>query len=129
MFVIFSCKWDVKCNFLVLFRNILAKQGLCTVNTCQSANISLCLAYMIVAYVLRFHEHDNYYAEISTLLIWYWICYAIHMRFMTCIGSHPDEASVKHMGMVWDLCVALWGNMPEFQDTGNVLLVSGSSQQ
>ncbi|XP_053400747.1 nuclear pore complex protein Nup98-Nup96-like [Mercenaria mercenaria] len=32
------------------------------------------------------------------------------------LGSHPDESSVKHMGMVWDLCVALWGNMPEFKD-------------
>lgn len=32
------------------------------------------------------------------------------------IAGHPDEASIQQMGMVWDLCVALWGNMPEFKD-------------
>ena len=33
-------------------------------------------------------------------------------------AAHPDEACVQQMGMVWDLCVALWGNMPEFKDIG-----------
>ncbi|KAL4230158.1 Nuclear pore complex protein Nup98-Nup96 [Mactra antiquata] len=32
------------------------------------------------------------------------------------LGGHPDEASIKHMGMIWDLCVALWGNLPELKD-------------
>ena len=43
--------------------------------------------------------------------------------FVNAAGSHPDEASVKHMGMVWDLCVALWGNMPEFKDMGKYIHV------
>ncbi|XP_052793615.1 nuclear pore complex protein Nup98-Nup96-like [Mya arenaria] len=32
------------------------------------------------------------------------------------LSGHQDEDSVQHMGMVWDLCVALWGNLPEFKD-------------
>ena len=34
------------------------------------------------------------------------------------VGMHPDSSSIEHMGMVWELCVALWGNLPEFRDTG-----------
>ncbi|XP_064636233.1 nuclear pore complex protein Nup98-Nup96-like isoform X2 [Lineus longissimus] len=28
------------------------------------------------------------------------------------IGSHPDAACVHHTSLVWDLCVALWGDLP-----------------
>ncbi|XP_048244213.1 nuclear pore complex protein Nup98-Nup96-like isoform X2 [Haliotis rufescens] len=30
-------------------------------------------------------------------------------------SGHPDESSVDHIRMVWNLCVALWGNLPEFR--------------
>ncbi|XP_050416506.2 nuclear pore complex protein Nup98-Nup96 isoform X1 [Patella vulgata] len=28
---------------------------------------------------------------------------------------HPDEGTIQHMSMVFNLCVALWGNMPGYQ--------------
>ncbi len=31
------------------------------------------------------------------------------------IGSHPDAESIHHIKLVLNLCVALWGTLPEFQ--------------
>ena len=40
------------------------------------------------------------------------------MFYLCIVGGHPDQGGIGHIQMVWNLCVALWGNLPQLREPG-----------